>query len=84
MITEVIRADTRELAFSRTLPISIAVASHIRSRSNRTYGKWQVDKLLRSFVDYPINGWIRVSLGDFTCFSQYYWFHAPRTAAPGV
>ena len=30
----------------------------------------KADAILRSFVDYPIDGWTRIPLGDFVCFYQ--------------
>lgn len=30
----------------------------------------KADEILRSFVDYPIEGWVKFPLGDFVCFYQ--------------
>jgi hypothetical protein len=30
----------------------------------------KADAILRSFVDYPLEGWVKVPLGDFVCFYQ--------------
>ena len=30
----------------------------------------KADEILRSFVDYPIERWAKIPLGDFVCFYQ--------------
>jgi hypothetical protein len=36
----------------------------------RLIANGKADIILRSFVDYPVDGWEKISLGDFSCFVQ--------------
>jgi hypothetical protein len=53
-------------------------AQAYRGRIDRLYvfvqrkllGNGKADAILRSFVDYPIDGWTMVPLGDMVCFYQ--------------